>query len=177
MRRVLAVIGLSLALFGVLNTSVIAQQNLNQSNLNVTTPYTQEVFQKLLSRCDLIQNYLSNSARISELAARQNKVRGWEYVLRQAEDLSDQYKKFNKDKSNFDQSLSSLRSQLTQFKKDFEAYDEEFSKLNGLSCSSNPSQFWEQLNKVRTFRSGVHLATVTYEANLELFFKTEEAIW
>jgi hypothetical protein len=42
---------------------------------------TPEIEQKLTARCPVIKEYLAQTVRINELAARQNKVRGWEYLL------------------------------------------------------------------------------------------------
>lgn len=143
----------------------------------INTPYTEEVKNKLTSRCDLIKDYLGNTVRINELAARQNKVRGWEYFLRSLEGLKTSYESFEVDYSDLEKKILSLRRQLDQFKTDFEAYDSQFQRLLSIDCKSNPEDFWNALNATRSFRSGVSLSSENYKLNLSSVMGSEIPKW
>lgn len=142
-----------------------------------STPYSTDIASKLVTRCDLIKDYLSKTVRINELATRQNKVRGWEYILRQLDDLQDNYGRFSVDYSELSANIAPLRQQLEQFKVDFEAYDREFQKLLNTDCRVDPGGFWAQLDTVKSFRSGITLSSDNYKASLLLAISKEEAKW
>lgn len=133
---------------------------------NLSTPYSPEIGSKLVTRCDLIKDYLSRTVRINELSTRQNKVRGWEYILRRLSNLQEGYSKFGVDYNELSSEMASLRRQLDQFKVDFEAYDAEFQSLLGVSCKDNPQEFWRQLETLRSFRSGIALSSENYKNSL-----------
>ncbi len=139
--------------------------------------YNADIAQKLVSRCDLIRDYLTQTTRINELAARQNKVRGWEYILRQLESTGDSYTKLNEDSSNLKAGVSSLKKQLEQFKADFEVYDGAFQRLNAIDCAKQPEIFWRELEGVRTLRTGIALASDNFNLSLDNLLKSEEAKW
>jgi hypothetical protein len=167
-------LGLTL-LFGVLgltsvggNTSVSAVEN---------SSYNSEIESKLISRCSFINEYISQTARINELAARQNKVRGWEFILRRLGEIQQGYEKFDIDYAELAGNISRLRSQLEQFKVDFEAYDREFQRLISINCRNNPLGFWTQLEVVRSFRSGIALASENFTSSFNETLKSEEAKW
>lgn len=145
-------------------------------NVAVST-YNSEIANKLVTRCDLIKDYLSKTVRINELAARQNKVRGWEYLLRRLSNLEDSYGKFSTDYSVLAADIVSLRQQLEQFKVDFEAYDGEFQRLLATNCTNNPQGFWKQLETVRSFRAGIALSAENYKTNLSNVISKEEGKW
>lgn len=142
-----------------------------------TAPYTAETATKLVTRCDLIKDYLSKTVRINELSARQNKVRGWEYILRRLADLEDSYGKFSVDYSELSATNNNLRKQLEQFKVDFEAYDGEFQRLLNIDCKTDPAGFWRQLDNVRSFRSGISISSENYKASLSSAISKEEVKW
>ncbi|HRV75843.1 MAG: hypothetical protein H6799_02470 [Candidatus Nomurabacteria bacterium] len=139
--------------------------------------YNQEIGSKIVSRCDIIKEYLSKTVRISELAARQNRVRGWEYILRRLDNLEEGYIRFNVDHSELASALVSLRQQLEQFKVDFEAYDGEFQRLLSVSCKLDPQNFWKQLETLRSFRSGIALSAENYTNNLNSAISVEDKKW
>jgi len=141
------------------------------------TTYTPEIASKLVTRCDIIKDYLSSTVRIDELATRQNKVRGWEYVLRRLVNLEESYSRFNVDYKPLSSDIASLRRQLEQFKVDFEAYDSEFQRLLSVSCKSNPQEFWRELETLRAFRAGIALSVENYKASLESAITKEDAKW
>lgn len=133
---------------------------------NSPTPYNSEIASRLVTRCDLIKDYLSKTVRINELSTRQNKVRGWEYMLRRLSNLQEGYSKFGVDYNELSSEMASLRRQLDQFKVDFEAYDAEFQSLLGVSCKDSPQEFWRQLETLRSFRSGIALSSENYKNSL-----------
>lgn len=139
--------------------------------------YTPEIGTKLVTRCDLIKDYLSKTVRIGELSSRQNKVRGWEYILRHLDDLESSYGKFSVDYSELSANSAELRKQLEQFKVDFEAYDKEFQKLLNTDCKNSPEAFWKQLDTVISFRSGIALSSENYKANLAAAISKEGVKW
>lgn len=139
--------------------------------------YNDSIGQKLVTRCDLVKEYLSQTVRINELAARQNKVRGWEYILRQLSENKSAYEKFEIGFSQLESNIKDLRQQLEQFKVDFEAYDASFQRLLSISCQNQPKQFWDQLEVLRSFRSGVSLAAENYKTSLSNVISIEEAKW
>lgn len=141
------------------------------------SPYSEQIGTKLVTRCDLIKDYLSRSVRINELSSRQNKVRGWEYVLRHLDDLEASYGKFSVDYSELSANIADLRKQLEQFKVDFEAYDSEFQKLLNTDCKMNPEAFWKQLDTVVSFRSGIALSSENYKASLNAVISKEGLKW
>lgn len=141
------------------------------------TPLSADISVKLVTRCDLIKEYLSKTVRINELSARQNKVRGWEYILRRLSYLQDSYGKFSVDYSELSSTNNDLRRQLEQFKVDFEAYDKEFQKLVGTDCKADPAGFWRQLDNVRSFRAGISLSSDSYKNSLSSAIAKEEAKW
>lgn len=141
------------------------------------SPYAPDIASKLVTRCDLIKDYLSKTVRISELSARQNKVRGWEYVLRHLDDLESSYGKFSVDYSELSANSAELRKQLEQFKVDFEAYDSEFQKLLNTDCKNSPEAFWKQLDTVISFRAGIALSSENYKVNLGAAISKEGAKW
>lgn len=157
--------------------SVVSFRSGESFGVNEPTVYTQDIGNKLVTRCDLIKEYLSKSVRINELAARQNRVRGWEYVLRRLGNLNESYAKFNVNHSELGSNLSSLRQQLEQFKVDFEAYDSEFQRLLAINCKTNPQEFWRQLETLRSFRNGIALSVENYKASLSAVISKEDAKW
>lgn len=143
---------------------------------NATT-YNNDIGSRLSTRCPLVRDYLSERVRINDLANRQNKVRGWEYILRRMESLKRNYINFDVKIADLDSSIRSLRQQLEQFKVDFEAYDREFQRLLNIDCARNPQAFWNQLNTLRSFRSGVALASENYKASLSNSLIKEGLKW
>jgi hypothetical protein len=139
--------------------------------------YNSDIAFKLTSRCDLVKDYLSQTARINELAARQNKVRGWEYILRQLSESKPKYEKFNVDYSELASAVQSLKLQLEQFKVDFENYDLAFDKLVKSDCVRQPEIFWRQLETLRSFRAGVSLASENFKSSLGQTIAREELKW
>ncbi len=139
--------------------------------------YNSDIAAKLTSRCDLVKDYLSQTARINELAARQNKVRGWEYILRQLGESKPKYDKFSVDYSELALSVQSLKLQLEQFKVDFENYDAAFDRLIRLDCVRQPELFWRQLETLRSFRAGVSLASENFKISLGQIIAREELKW
>ncbi len=139
--------------------------------------YNSDIAQKIVGRCDLIKDYLTQTARINELAARQNKVRGWEYILRQLESTGQSYAKLNVSSDELKSGVTNLKKQLDQFKTDFEVYDGAFQKLNNIDCVNQPEAFWNQLQNVRGLRSGVALASDNFNLNLSNLLAQEEAKW
>ena len=139
--------------------------------------YSPEIGNKIVTRCDLIKDYLSKRVRINELAARQNRVRGWEYILRRLDNLNDGYNKFNVSHTELSSNLVSLRQQLEQFKVDFEAYDGEFQRLLSVDCKSDPQGFWRQLETLRSFRNGIALSAENYKNNLDQVISKEDSKW
>ncbi|MDQ5913406.1 MAG: hypothetical protein QG623_24 [Patescibacteria group bacterium] len=139
--------------------------------------YNDSIGQKLVTRCDLIKDYLAQTVRINELAARQNKVRGWEYILRQLAENKPVYSKFNISYSELEADIKVLKQQLEQFKVDFEAYDGAFQRLISIDCKNQPQQFWVQLEDLRSFRAGVSLAAENYSASVTQVISREEAKW
>ncbi len=139
--------------------------------------YNNDIGQKLVTRCDLIKDYMSQTVRINELAARQNKVRGWEYILRQLSENKSAYAKFNVSFTELEGKVKELKQQLEQFKVDFEAYDAAFQRLLSVSCKDQPQEFWYQLEVLRSFRSGVSLAAENYKNSLGSVILKEEAKW
>lgn len=158
-------------------TSVVALTPGRSSATPNSSTYTQETGNKLVTRCDLIKDYLSKTVRINELAARQNRVRGWEYVLRRLDSLGESYDKFNVNQSELSSNLSSLRQQLEQFKVDFEAYDSEFQRLLVVNCKNDPQGFWRQLETVKSFRAGIALSAENYKNSLSSAISKEDAKW
>lgn len=146
-------------------------------NAGAPPSYNTSIAQKLISRCDLIKDYLAQTARINELAARQNKVRGWEYVLRRLGETKSKYQKFGVDYKELDASLQSLNQQLEQFKVDFETYDAAFQRLQAIDCARQPEAFWNQLETLRSFRNGVSLAADNFKLSLSQVLAKEEARW
>lgn len=147
--------------------------------LDVSTgsSYNSDIAAKLNSRCDLIKDYLSQTVRINELVSRQNKVRGWDYVLRQMDSTAQSYAKFDVNPQDLKNGVSELKKQLEQFKADFEIYDDAFQKLNQIDCAKQPEVFWAQLENVRGMRAGIALAAENFGTNLEGLLKAEEAKW
>lgn len=162
-------------LFTVLSVSSIGAKRAS-ADPEVTT-YSPEIASKLVTRCDIIKDYLSKTVRIDELATRQNKVRGWEYILRRLDNLEESYKKFNVDNNELSSNIVSLRQQLEQFKVDFEAYDGEFQRLLAVSCKANPQEFWRQLETLRSFRAGIALSADNYKASLSSVVAKEDVKW
>ena len=144
---------------------------------SLPSSYNNAIGQQLVTRCDLIKDYMSQTVRINELAARQNKVRGWEYILRQLSENKSAYVKFNVSYTELEAKIKDLKQQLEQFKVDFEAYDSAFQKLLSVSCKDQPQEFWYQLEVLRSFRSGVSLAAENYKNSLGSVILNEEAKW
>ena len=141
---------------------------------SLPSSYNNAIGQQLVTRCDLIKDYMSQTVRINELAARQNKVRGWEYILRQLSENKSAYVKFNVSYTELEAKIKDLKQ---QFKVDFEAYDSAFQKLLSVSCKDQPQEFWYQLEVLRSFRSGVSLAAENYKNSLGSVILNEEAKW
>ena len=139
--------------------------------------YNGDIAARLTSRCDLVKSYLLDNVRINELDARQNRVRGWEYVLRRLGGMQSTYTKFGIDYSPLAKTLFGLRQQLEQFKVDFESYDSEFLKLNSIDCRKDPEGFWRQLETTRSFRAAIALSAEDYQQTLEQTLNAEEAKW
>lgn len=156
---------------GFLQSSALAVE------VGTGSSYNSDIAQKLVNRCDLIKDYLAQTARINELAARQNKVRGWEYILRQLEVTGQNYTKFNVDEAGLKSGVATLKKQLEQFKADFEVYDGAFQKLNSLDCAKQPEVFWNALENVRSLRTGIALAADNFNLNLSNLLQGEEAKW
>jgi hypothetical protein len=151
----------------------------NSNNVSAVqnSSYNPDIANKLVNRCDFIADYLSQTARINELAARQNKVRGWEFILRRLGEVQQGYSKFNIDYADLAGDINKLRSQLEQFKVDFEVYDDEFQGLIAIDCGTNPERFWQKLESVKTFRSGIALASENFTNSLDELLKKEESKW
>lgn len=163
---------LSIVLFGF-----CASFFANSARALGASSYNSDIAQKVVSRCDLIRDYLAQTARINELAARQNKVRGWEYILRQLEITGQSYAKFGESTSGLSSEVATLKQQLEQFKADFELYDGAFTKLNAIDCSKQPENFWNSLENVRALRTGIALAADNFNLRLDALLKNEEAKW
>ncbi len=161
-------------LFGVLALLPVRAVAIEEST---QSSYNSDIAAKLTSRCDLVKDYLSQTARINELAARQNKVRGWEYILRQLGESKPKYDKFSVDYSELALSVQSLKLQLEQFKVDFENYDAAFDRLIRLDCVRQPELFWRQLETLRSFRAGVSLASENFKISLGQIIAREELKW
>jgi len=169
-------VGLSLALFSSANSEAVDSRVVPQT-VPDSALYTPEIEQKLTARCPVIKDYLAQTVRINELAARQNKVRGWEYLLRSLDSLKNSYNNLGVYYDELSKNTQSLRQQLEQFKVDFEAYDGQFQRLLSVDCRSNPQKFWGELNTLRSFRSGVALSSENYKLNLSGVISKEEAKW
>jgi hypothetical protein len=172
--------GLILVMF-ILASGVIVPVNNTTAEVvpaePATTIYSEAIGAKLISRCNYVKDYLSQTFRINELASRSSNVRGWEYILQNIESLRRDYERLNKDYTNLDKFLITARAQLDQFKKDFESYDQESQKLIAMDCITKPDLFWAQLNTVRSYRSGIALAAENFELGLSNILKAEEVKW
>jgi chromosome segregation ATPase len=168
---------LGLVVIIIFSSLVVVPQRTSAENTITLTTYNPSIAQKLTSRCDLVKDYLAQTARINELAARQNKVRGWEYVLRRLGESKSKYSKFGVDYKELDGSLQSLNQQLEQFKVDFETYDAAFQRLQSMDCVKQPETFWNQLETLRSFRNGVALAADNFKTSLSQVLAREEAKW
>ncbi len=167
----------SLVLVAV-STSKTSYAEEAKSLVNQTqTTYTLEIGQKVTSRCGYIKDYLTKGFRINELASRQNRVRGWEYLLQSLTSLKKDYEKLNKDYSPLAEKVTSLQAQLEQFRKDFEAYDSKLQELITVNCQVAPELFWAKLNEVKSYRSAIALAVETFNGNLEAAIIQEEQTW
>ena len=179
-RRIVFLFALSFGLTSILlsagNSEALDSQVLPQAAPD-SILYNTEIEQKLTTRCPVIKEYLAQTVRINELAARQNKVRGWEYLLRSLDSLEGNYSKLGVSYEELKKSTLGLRQQLEQFKVDFEAYDGQFQRLLSVDCRSNPQKFWGELNTLRSFRSGVALSSENYKLNLSGVISKEESKW
>lgn len=115
--------------------------------------YTPEIEQKLTARCPVIKDYLVQTVRINELAARQNMSGAGNTYWRSLDSLKNSYNNLGVNYDELSKNTQSLRQQLEQFKVDFEAYDGQFQRLLSVDCRSNPQKFWGELNTLRSFRS------------------------
>jgi chromosome segregation ATPase len=168
--------GLTSILLSAGNSEALDSQVLPQAAPD-SILYNTEIEQKLTARCPVIKDYLAQTVRINELAARQNKVRGWEYLLRSLDSLKNSYNNLGANYDELSKNTQSLRQQLEQFKVDFEAYDGQFQRLLSVDCKANPQQFWNELNTLRSFRSGVALSSENYKLNLSGVISKEESKW
>ena len=95
-RRIVFLFALTFGLTSILlssgNSEALDNQVLPQAAPD-SILYNTEIEQKLTTRCPVIKEYLAQTVRINELAARQNKVRGWEYLLRSLDSLEGNYSK------------------------------------------------------------------------------------
>ncbi len=167
----LSLVVLILATIAILSPVVSAEDSVASSTYNT------DVAQKLTSRCGLIKDYLSQTARINDLAARQNKVRGWEYILRRLKESKSKYEKFEVSFNELEATLEPLNQQLEQFKVDFETYDSAFQRLQSIDCEKQPENFWSQLQTLRAFRTGISLAAENFKASLSQVLAKEEVKW
>lgn len=174
-RKHIFVVGVFLLVFTLISFRpvVSSAEELGTSS----SSYNSDIAQKLSSRCELIKDYLSQTARINDLAARQNKVRGWEYVLRKLKEHKSQYERFGIPYTELESNLVVLNEQLEQFKVDFETYDSAFQRLQSIDCVKQPEAFWNQLETLRSFRTGISLAADNFKASLSQVLAKEEAKW
>lgn len=141
-----------------------------------SAPYSPELEQKITTRCPSIREYLSEQVRISELATRQNKVRGWEFLLRNLKSLQSKYESLGLDQTSLNSELSQLSSQLEQFKVDFEAYDVQMQQLINTDCRAQPELFWQRLQSARSFRTGISLSSHNYSQNIQRTIRDQQKL-
>jgi hypothetical protein len=148
-KRIVSLLGLG-GIFILLSSSSIYALEFNES-----------LGKEIVGKCSQIKVYLKEDVRIHDLATRQNRVRAYEFILKRIRDIGEDQEDGLDEASvsSFKDKISLAENQLTQFKNDFEVYDEKFVNLIDRDCSVNPEIFWDMYIDLKITRRALSNST------------------
>ena len=146
MKKVLYVISM-FALLLLIAPSHIANAQANVPN----APYSAELAASISQNCSTITNSLV-SLRKRDISTRVSRVYVYEFLLQRTQAFGTRLKNNKLEHKAVDGDNQIVELQLSQFKQDYDSYDDHLTNLIATNCNTDPQDFYNKLTSVRAER-------------------------
>lgn len=152
-RIAVAILSVTILLFGVVSPSVFAQEA------------SQTPEQIVTERCQLAQKYLKESQRSRDLRARVDRLQAYRYIYQRLDMFTKRLERNSQPQATeLRATLNELNKQIETFKSTYEQYDQARDAVSNLpNCRSNIVGFQAKLTTAREKRQEVAVAVVKTE--------------